>query len=75
MQSDIMERLMRDATDRVLDKGYDNADLKDVLMMGILYLSENQKRPGPPKKIVMATLAGGAAGISALGEFLRSIWS
>lgn len=70
MQDEQIQRYIQESSDRVADVGWDNADLKDVLMMGIGYMR--------PAKTSKKLLAGGSLGGLGLGagvvELLRAVF-
>lgn len=67
MQDEQIERYIQESSDRVADVGWDNADLKDVLMMAIGYMKPTKS----PKKLIAGGMAGGAAVIVGLVEAVK----
>ena len=70
MQNEQIERYIQESSDRVADVGWDNADLKDVLMMAIGYMKPTKS----PKKLIAGGMAGGVAALVALIEGVKAIF-
>ncbi len=69
MDNNQIERYIQESSDRVADAGWDNADLKDVLMMAIGYMRPTKS----PKKLMAGGMAGGAAVIVGLVEAIKAV--
>ncbi len=70
MQDEQIQRYIQESSDRVADVGWDNADLKDVLMMGIGYM----KPAKSSKKVVLGSVGGGGALGAGLVELVRMVF-
>ena len=71
MQDEQIARYIQESSDRVYDVGWDNADLKDVLMMAIGYM----RPPKRSKKLIAGGVAGLVAAAAALVEGIKTLLS
>ena len=69
MQNEHIQRYIQESSDRVADVGWNDADLKDVLMMCMGYM----KPVKSPKKLMAGGMAGGAGVSVGLIEGLKAI--
>lgn len=70
MQDEQIQRYIQESSDRVADVGWDNADLKDVLMMCMGYM----KPVKTSKKLVLGSLGVGGGAALGLLEALKAIF-
>lgn len=70
MQNEQIQRYIQESSDRVADVGWDNADLKDVLMMAIGYMKPNKAS----KKVVAGSSLGGVGLGAGLVELVRMVF-
>ena len=68
MDNEQIQRYIQESSDRVADVGWDNADLKDVLMMAVGFMKPTKS----PKKLIAGGMAGGAAVIVGVFEAVKA---
>ncbi len=69
MDHERIQRYIQESSDRVADVGWDNADLKDVLMMCMGYMKPTKS----PKKLIAGGMAGGVGLIVGVIEGLKAL--
>ncbi len=69
MQDEQIQRYIQESSDRVADVGWDNADLKDVFMMGVGYMRPRKAS----KKLMAGGMGAGAATLTGIIEALRAV--
>ena len=69
MHDEQIQRYIQESSDRVADVGWDNADLKDVLMMAIGYMKPTKTS----KKWVVGGAGAGAITLTGIIEALKSV--
>ena len=70
MEHDQIKRYIQESSDRVADVGWDNADLKDVLMMAIGYMKPSK----PSKKLIAGGVGGGGVLVAGLLELAQRLF-
>ena len=69
MQDEQIQRYIQESSDRVADVGWDNAELKDVLMMAIGYMRPKKTA----KKWVIGGAGAGAVTLAGIVEALKAV--